>query len=263
MPPLTGPRPSFILRSLRRDYSTPPSPAPSPPNPSKRISALARLQSKLPPRLRPYLSPLLSAPVSHVTSFLILHEITALLPLLGLFGVFHYSNAVWLDRWRDKVEQSENFQEGVKKWGRYARRKGWISDDEERVAEELAAGEGEKGSEMEVGKVTSEKVDSEAAALGRVYAEDGVTKGMDGRIEQLEGKLDSAAADQKETSPRGIVADTKAGKGARLVVELATAYAITKVMLPVRIVASVWATPWFARVAVQPVSSLARRVLGR
>lgn len=35
-----------------------------------------------------------------------------------------------------------------------------------------------------------------------------------------------------------------------ILVEVATAYAITKVFLPARVVASVWATPWFARVVV-------------
>lgn len=40
------------------------------------------------------------------------------------------------------------------------------------------------------------------------------------------------------------------GKGAgagRVVVEVATAYAVTKALLPLRVVGSVWATPWFAR----------------
>jgi len=36
-------------------------------------------------------------------------------------------------------------------------------------------------------------------------------------------------------------------KGSRILVEVATAYAITKVLLPVRILVSLWATPWFAR----------------
>lgn len=40
------------------------------------------------------------------------------------------------------------------------------------------------------------------------------------------------------------------GGGVRIVMEVATAYAVTKVFLPVRIVGSVWATPWFARVVV-------------
>lgn len=43
-------------------------------------------------------------------------------------------------------------------------------------------------------------------------------------------------------------------KGVRIVVELATAYAITKALLPLRLVGSVWATPWFARWTVLPVT---------
>jgi hypothetical protein len=35
--------------------------------------------------------------------------------------------------------------------------------------------------------------------------------------------------------------------GRRILVEVATAYAITKVLLPGRVILSVWATPWFAR----------------
>jgi hypothetical protein len=41
--------------------------------------------------------------------------------------------------------------------------------------------------------------------------------------------------------------------GVRIVVELATAYAVTKILLPVRLVFSVWATPAFARWTVLPV----------
>jgi hypothetical protein len=36
--------------------------------------------------------------------------------------------------------------------------------------------------------------------------------------------------------------------GSRILIEVATAYAITKILLPVRIIFSVWATPWTARV---------------
>lgn len=39
-------------------------------------------------------------------------------------------------------------------------------------------------------------------------------------------------------------------KGSRILVEVATAYAITKVLLPARIVLSVWGTPWFARAVI-------------
>lgn len=36
-------------------------------------------------------------------------------------------------------------------------------------------------------------------------------------------------------------------EGYRIVAEIALAYAITKVLLPVRILVSLWATPWCAR----------------
>jgi hypothetical protein len=45
----------------------------------------------------------------------------------------------------------------------------------------------------------------------------------------------------------------------RVVVEVALAYALTKVLLPVRIVASVWATPWFAGVLLRLRSLVGRR----
>ena len=45
--------------------------------------------------------------------------------------------------------------------------------------------------------------------------------------------------------------------------EVATAYAITKAMLPGRIVFSVWATPWFARVFVGRVGGRLRGLFSR
>lgn len=48
-------------------------------------------------------------------------------------------------------------------------------------------------------------------------------------------------------------------RGSRILVEVATAYAITKVLLPARVMLSVWATPWFAR----NVLGGLRRLFGR
>jgi len=45
-------------------------------------------------------------------------------------------------------------------------------------------------------------------------------------------------------------------KGSRILIEVATAYAITKVFLPARILLSVWATPWFARVVIGRVGGI-------
>lgn len=42
--------------------------------------------------------------------------------------------------------------------------------------------------------------------------------------------------------------DEEGGRRYRVVVEVALAYAITKALIPVRVVGSVWATPWFAGV---------------
>src|SRR5438045_3422285 len=51
-----------------------------------------------------------------------------------------------------------------------------------------------------------------------------------------------------------VVTESKRGRawnvseaGTKIVVEVATAYAVTKAMLPLRLMLSVWATPWFAR----------------
>lgn len=52
-------------------------------------------------------------------------------------------------------------------------------------------------------------------------------------------------------------------KGTRLVVEVATAYAITKFLLPVRLVLSVWGTPWFARLTVLPITAKLGQLLRR
>jgi hypothetical protein len=41
--------------------------------------------------------------------------------------------------------------------------------------------------------------------------------------------------------------------GTRIVVEVAAAYAITKALLPLRLMLSVWMTPWFARVVIGKV----------
>lgn len=68
--------------------------------------------------------------------------------------------------------------------------------------------------------------------------------GFDGTegVERLECGVDGAGprATREAEGESG-------GQGMRILVEVATAYAITKVLLPVRIVFSVWATPWFAR----------------
>ena len=55
------------------------------------------------------------------------------------------------------------------------------------------------------------------------------------------------------------------GEGVLLTYEagrFGAAYAITKALLPLRLIFSVWATPWFARVSIIPVLNYAKRVFG-
>lgn len=146
---------------------------------STATSRIARLESRLPRFLQRIVTPLRSAPISHITAFLLLHEITAVLPLLGLAAGFHYYN--WLPPY---FSEGKWVSEGTEKFGRYLRKKGWITEEKK---------------------------------SGRWW----------GRGE----------------------------KGTRLVVELATAYAVTKALLPLRLVVSVWLTPWFARWTILPVTN--------
>ena len=52
----------------------------------------------------------------------------------------------------------------------------------------------------------------------------------------------------------------KGEDGVRLLVEVATAWAVVKALIVPRLAVTVWATPWFARVAVEPIArGLAKR----
>jgi hypothetical protein len=185
----------------RRTISTPSSPS-RPPNPSQTSpndsrSRLRRFNDRLPRFLRTYTTPLLGAPVTHITSFLILHEITAVLPLFGLVGAFHYG--AWMPDLASETGETNAFDEGAARFGRWLKKKGWVNqDDVNTVAEHETTG-------------------------------------------------------VKKTETAGV----------RLVLEFATAYAITKALLPARLAASVWATPWFARTVFTPTANLAKRLFRR
>lgn len=201
---MASPRPSVLRRQFRLQaacHHTPrrtlSSPAPSAPKDSQ--SRLRRFNDRLPRFLRAYTTPLLGAPVTHVTSFLILHEITAVLPLFGLVAAFHYG--AWMPDLTSGDGEKNAFDEGAARFGRWLRKKGWVEEsDVTTVAEHEVTGSDARGTER---------------------------------------------------------------AGVRLVLEFATAYAITKALLPVRLAASVWATPWFARTILAPTTNIARRIFGK
>ncbi|KAK4995941.1 hypothetical protein LTR66_004335 [Elasticomyces elasticus] len=189
--PLRSTPRSPLGRLPSRPISTPsPPPPPPPPPPASRIS---RINARLPRFLQRYTEPLRNAPISHITAFLLLHELTAVLPLFGLAAAFHYTN--WLPPY---ISEGQWVAYGVEKFGKWMRKKGWIDE------------------------------------LGE--------DGKQGRVGRWWGRGEG---------------------GVRVVVELATAYAITKALLPVRLVFSVWATPWFARYTVLPVTEFVRKIFRR
>lgn len=148
-------------------------------------SSIERIESRLPRFLHRFTYPLRTAPVSHITAFVILHELTAIVPLFGLAGIFYFTN------WRPPyISEGYWVQKGTEMFGNWLRKKGWIDSKEDRRSKWF------------------------------------------GRSEQ----------------------------SVNAVVSLATAYAITKVLLPVRIPLSIWLTPWFARWTVLPVRNGMRRI---
>lgn len=186
-------------RSLATPATPPQAPKHAPTRPQGSHSRLRSLNDRLPRFLRKYTTPLLGAPVTHVTSFLILHEITAILPLFGLVAAFHYG--VWMPDLRSESESGESsaFDQGVKRFGRWLGKKGWVEESDVKTVTEH--------------EVTGVNIKEQA--------------------------------------------------GVRLVLEFATAYAITKALLPVRLAASAWATPWFARTILTPTTNMAKKLFGK
>jgi hypothetical protein len=72
---------------------------------SKAYSRLDRVLDRFPKPLRRYTDALKGAPVTHVVSFLVLHEITAIVPLVGLSCLFHWGN--WLPSVSLHLSQAE------------------------------------------------------------------------------------------------------------------------------------------------------------
>ena len=203
----------------------------------------ARFEARLPSWLRRYTTPLRNTPVSHISSFLILHEITAVVPVFGLAYFFHVTN--WLPESFTQGRFAAYMKDGLEKSRKYLLRKGWLDD-------------ADLGQDAKEGKVGEWSVDGEVEQKQEV-AEGKVKRWWQAREQK---KTDKAA--EAEVG-KGVVAQWWTGKtqavkgnagrwwgtgenGVRWFVEFGTAYAIVKVAMPLRIIGCVWATPWFARV---------------
>ncbi|KAJ2891230.1 uncharacterized protein MKZ38_000722 [Zalerion maritima] len=188
---------------------------PSPPSSPR----LARLLRRLPKSLHPHIKKLHSAPISHAAAFLVLHEITAVVPLLGLFGIFHCTS--WLPLDWVAVHFGTGVREGVAMFERYFQRKEWFGFHKQ----------------------------PEHAQL------DDDTVGDDVTDEELGVGDDAHVVLERWESG----ADPKY----KILVEIGLAWAITKAILPVRVLASVWATPWLATVFMSGKAWLRSRGGGR
>ncbi|KIW79408.1 hypothetical protein Z517_06020 [Fonsecaea pedrosoi CBS 271.37] len=197
---------------LRRWLSTPKTEPPRSPKLKDDQAALRtrfdRFIERTPRFLRPTVTGLRQAPVSHITAFIILHEITAVIPLFGLAGAFHYWN--WLPPY---FAEGAWISAAVEKFARYFRKKGWITEkDEIRVEEET----------------------------------------QKGNAHSFES--------HKETVSRWF---NRGESATRWVVEFATAYTLVKVLLPLRLLISVWGSPWFARIAIIPAGNATKTLFRR
>lgn len=190
-------QPARRLNSTKPPSTPSPSPSAEAAAASKQQSRADRILSRLPRRMQGYAGRLRSAPLSHVVAFLVLHELTAVVPLLGLFGLFHYGGASAAPIGYMMEHYGAYVRDGTARFERYFTRKGWFGFGRE---------DGEDGGEAP-GAIKGDNGNDDAAVMSR-----------------WEG------SDEKY----------------RIVVEVALAYAITKALLPARIVVSLWVTPWFA-----------------
>ena len=119
--------PSFNHVAFRRALSNRPPPIP---RSAGRIRTRFRiLNARFPLYVQSWTTPLLDAPVSHIISFLVLHELTATIPLFGLAVTFHYTD------WSPALSEWKWVKNGTERFGKYAKKKGWISDEQVREAE--------------------------------------------------------------------------------------------------------------------------------
>ncbi|KAL3423091.1 hypothetical protein PVAG01_04838 [Phlyctema vagabunda] len=165
----------FQSTSPRRRPPPPPSGASTAPAASKTTTRFNAILSRVPKPLQKYTDPLRDAPTTTVVAFLALHEITAVVPLVGFAGLFH---------WTGWIPSGFTDNAYMEKYARYFRRKNWFGFSEEQQDQQQTLMQMENGQS--------------------VWLSEG---------------------------------------GGRILVEVAAAYAITKLLLPMRILGCVWATP--------------------
>ncbi|KAI1266538.1 hypothetical protein F5Y18DRAFT_360512 [Xylariaceae sp. FL1019] len=245
----TTPRQTLRFRPGRFQSTVPP--PPPPPNSAKANTLFSRLASSrfIPTRLKSALAQLRSAPVSHIVAFLILHEITAILPIFGLTYFFYKMDWVptsWvLGPWAAWAE------DGVKKYVPYFRKKSWYGLEKgEKDGEDVLEGELRE----EVAREQKKEKKEGRSWLRRAVRKEDVNE--DTAVKGVEqGEKSKKGVEQGEKSKKAVVWQTvkqavtvdHTEKGYKIGIQIAAAYTITKFLLVPRVALSLWMTPWMAR----------------
>ncbi|KAF2963511.1 hypothetical protein GQX73_g10059 [Xylaria multiplex] len=232
-------------------------PVPSPANPSSttphthRISRILTSASRfLPKRLQSSLQNLRSAPFSHVCAFFVLHEITAILPILGLTYAFYMLD--WVPTSWVLGPFAAWAEDGLKKYVPYFRQKNWFgfkdkdvngSADWEEALENQLREEVEKERQRE-GREGGWFVGFSRGIWDRDPAGESAPTGSSGNI-TIGGDSRRTAAVWQKMKQAATVENTE--KGYKIGIQIAAAYVITKFLLVPRIALSLWLTPWLAR----------------
>ncbi|KAK3351786.1 hypothetical protein B0H65DRAFT_459029 [Neurospora tetraspora] len=211
-------------------------------NPNKNTERIDRLLTRLPRFLHPYLSSLRSSPSSFIVAFLILHEITAVIPGLGFFYFFHYydtdtdTDTDTDDDDTDKPSSSSSYGKRVTDWVM-----GWMV---EHGYSEVMMGKMEGFERWFKRKKYFGFGGNEGEGEGLSAV---VVGGEDGT--KSEGVSAGGGGGEEEGKEQVLMKKWQSGdEKYRVLVDAALAYAITKALLPLRIIVSVQATPWFAGV---------------
>ncbi|KAF2754769.1 hypothetical protein EJ05DRAFT_479190 [Pseudovirgaria hyperparasitica] len=242
------------LRSQRRCYTgkQPLTPGNTQSNPAANVkaaqqqaSSVERLINRLPKFTRFRAHALRTAPLSHISAFLILHELTAIIPLFGLVGAFHYYD--WLP---PGFAEGYWVKEGTLRFGKWMRKRGWISEEEKREAGEYVEQEAirEEGEQQRQNKGWRRWIKQ------REDEQDVSEEAIEKKKKNLVTRAAQGAWGQVADKDNRSTWWGRGEGGVRLVVEFATAYAVVKAFMIPRVLFSIWGTPWFARVAVEPIA---------
>ncbi|KAI1824622.1 hypothetical protein F4861DRAFT_504853 [Xylaria intraflava] len=212
-------KPSFQIRSRRFQSSKPepPDPNPGPTAQATRVSRILTATSRfLPKRLQTSLQNLRSAPFSHICAFLVLHELTAIVPVLGLTCAFYFLDWTPLNAIPGLKEKLDAAGPKAPVGSKTKEEEAGAGGDEEYT------GRAKPVPQAELTAFPKEDTDAATGDSTSTAMVD-PTLGEDPAKGELTAKLKKMAA------------------------QLPLAYGITKLLLVPRIALSLWLTPWLAR----------------